>query len=209
MYTYSLPWALKSSGSLVVCLSVSLLVRRKTLRKILIKHNLLKTNVSQNKCFNRCCDHKIGDLKLDFDKNRSRNWLQSVLDYALPVYYLSLNTKHKNWFAQIQFKIRAAKLTTGCMHLSSQVKLEAELGWETIETRADILSINIFYKILQGNTRPLVKKCMPRLNVCSKNNRGPNFFFLPFQCKSGKYSNLFFSLMTNKFEQLPKSLRFL
>ena len=39
---------------------------------------------------------------------------------------------------------RAAKLTTCNMHISSQVKLEAELGWETIETRADMSSLNIF-----------------------------------------------------------------
>ena len=96
--------------------------------------------------------------------------VQSVLDYALPVYYHNLNTIHKKRLAKIQY--RAAKLINGCLHLTSQVKLENELGWETIETRADLLSLNIFYKISQGSTRPLVKKCIiiPSPNVCIEHN---------------------------------------
>ena len=53
---------------------------------------------------------------------------------------------------------------TGAQHLTSQIKLEVELDWETLDTRATCRGLGIFQKILKRNTRPLVRKCMPLFN---------------------------------------------
>ena len=58
---------------------------------------------------------------------------------------------------------RAAKIVTGAYHLTSKEKLNLELGWETIQCRADMLGLNIFHKIHLKETRLLVTKCMPEL----------------------------------------------
>ena len=59
---------------------------------------------------------------------------------------------------------RAAKLVTGALHFSSKDKLNLELGWETIQCRADMLGLNIFHKIHLQETRPLIQKYMPKLD---------------------------------------------
>ena len=64
---------------------------------------------------------------------------RSVIDYALPVYCKTLKQTEN-------LQYRAAKLVTGAFHYSSKDKLNIELGWETIQKRSDILSLNIFHK---------------------------------------------------------------
>ena len=63
-----------------------------------------------------------------------------------------------------QIQYRAAKLVTGALHYSSRDKLNIELGWETIQKRSDILGLSIFQKIHLHETRPLIRKCMPKLD---------------------------------------------
>ena len=88
--------------------------------------------------------------------------IRSVIDYALPVYYKSLKLTDLSRLETIQYK--AAKLVTGASHLTSREKLNLELGWETISERGDILSLIFFHKIYVGETRPLIKARMPKVN---------------------------------------------
>ena len=65
--------------------------------------------------------------------------VRSVIDFVLPVYYHSLKMSDKNKLEQVQYK--GAKLATGALHGSSMIKLNSELGLESIATRADFLAI--------------------------------------------------------------------
>ena len=56
--------------------------------------------------------------------------VRSVIDYALPVYYKSLKLTDIARLENIQY--RAAKIVTGANHFTSKVKLNCELGWESI-----------------------------------------------------------------------------
>ena len=85
--------------------------------------------------------------------------VRSVVDYALPVYFNSLRQTEIVRLEKLQY--RAAKIVTGTFHLTSREKLNAELGWETIQSRANMLGLNIFHKIHLHETRPLIAKCMP------------------------------------------------
>ena len=71
--------------------------------------------------------------------------IRSVIDYGLITYYHCLNQAEIIRLNQIQY--RAAKLCTGALHLTNQSKLEADLGWETLETRANFLGICQFQKL--------------------------------------------------------------
>ena len=86
--------------------------------------------------------------------------VRSVLDYALPVYYKSLKQTELSRLENIQY--RAAKIVTGALHFTNREKLNNELGWESILERGNFLSVNIFHKIHLYDTRPLIRKCMPR-----------------------------------------------
>ena len=131
--------------------------------------------------------------------------VRSVTDYALPLYYSSLNISQKKRLAQIQY--RAAKLCTGALHLTSQIKLELYIGWESLETRATCLGLGIFQKILNGNTRPLVRKCMPFFNSERHHNTRHQRIFNTTKNSSVKFSRSFFPYITKKYELLPKSCR--
>ena len=131
--------------------------------------------------------------------------IRSVIEYALPVYYHTLRAADKNRLEQIQYK--AAKLVTGTLHLTSREKLNLELGWETIESRANFLGLSLFHKIKRYETRPLIRKCMPQIapsNGINLRKRRPHINY-----PSGKvnYSNSFFPIMTKKWERLPPKYR--
>ena len=85
-----------------------------------------------------------------------------------------------------QIQYIAAKLASGALHLTSQIKLNLELGWETISERAEFLGLSIFHKIHLFQTRPLIQNCMPLLII--NNNRSQVGYQL-FQSKYVKYSN--------------------
>ena len=93
--------------------------------------------------------------------------VRSVVDYGLMVYFNCLKQTQIARLNQLQY--RAAKLCTGALHFSSQIKLEADLGWESLHTRAEFLGLCLFKKIHLYETRPLVRSCMPQLNLGKKN----------------------------------------
>ena len=71
--------------------------------------------------------------------------VRSIIDYALPVYCKTLKQSDLARLENLQY--RAAKFVTGAYHLTSKDKLFCELGWESIQKRCDLLSLNIFHKI--------------------------------------------------------------
>ena len=104
--------------------------------------------------------------------------VRSVIEYALPVYCKTLKQTEISRLEIIQY--RAAKIVTGTFHFTSKEILNTELGWETIQQRADILGINIFHKIHLHETRPLIRNCMQKLNtenICNIRSKGG---YLPF-----------------------------
>ena len=130
--------------------------------------------------------------------------VRSVIDYGLPIYFNNLLQTEMRRLSQLQY--RAAKLVTGAFHLTSQVKLEAELGWESISSRSDMLGAAIFHKIAINQTRPLVKSCMPKLTITQHNLRSEGKF-THFKYVNAKYSNSFFPYFTRLWNSLPKTDR--
>ena len=126
--------------------------------------------------------------------------VRSVIDYALPVYYHSLKVSEKAKLDKIQYA--AAKVVTGVYKQASRLKFNEELAWEEIETRADFLGLSIFHKISLGDTRPLIKTCMP---VKSALNTRTEYVQFPF--KGMYYANSFFPYFTKKYNLLDKNTR--
>ena len=71
--------------------------------------------------------------------------VRSIIDYAMPVYFGTLNESSKQCLSQIQY--RAAKIVTGALHWSSAIKLNIDLGWESLEKRFEFLGLTLFHKI--------------------------------------------------------------
>ena len=130
--------------------------------------------------------------------------IRSVLEYCIVVYYHSLTEVQKFRLAQVQY--RAARLCTGALYLTSKIKLEHDLSWESIPSRVDFLSLSIFHKIAHHLTRPLIKKCMPVLNCTVHNTRNPSHF-KPFQHKSQYFLKTFFPYTTKIYNNLLPHLR--
>ena len=85
--------------------------------------------------------------------------VHNLLDYSLQVFYNSLCTKQKLRLDQIQYTV--AKIVSGSLHLTSKERLYEEQGWETIQSRTEFLGLSLFHKIVQNQTRPLIRDCLP------------------------------------------------
>ena len=125
--------------------------------------------------------------------------VRSIVDYGLPIYFNSLNVADKERLERIQYN--AAKLATGALPCTSRVKLYEELGWETIQQRADFLGFTLYHKIHLGQTRPLIRSNMqPR----DHNNTRSSGDYKLFKYKSVKFSKTFFPYFTSKWNNLHK-----
>ena len=71
--------------------------------------------------------------------------VRSGLDYGLHMLYNYLTQQLKKRLSQIQY--RASKLVSGGLHYTNQARLEAELGLESIQSKAEILGLSVFHKI--------------------------------------------------------------
>ena len=131
--------------------------------------------------------------------------VRSVVDYGLPLYYNNLRQTEIRRLNQLQY--RAGKLVSGALHYTSQVRLEKELGWETIGARSDILGLSIFHKIALGLTRPLIRHCMPKLDIFRTNITRSNGGFIPFHYTSTSFNNSFFPYHTKLWNSIPKEHR--
>ena len=130
-------------------------------------------------------------------------FVRSVIDYGLIVYFNNLKVTEITRLNQIQY--RAAKLCTGALHYTNQSKLEQELAWETLAKRSDFLGLTLFQKIHLGQTRPLIKKCMPVLNI-NRQNRNNNFYH-PFPVLGIQFTNSFFPYFTKLFIEQENILK--
>ena len=130
--------------------------------------------------------------------------VRSVIDYALPIYYKSLKLTDLARLDSIQYK--AGKLVTGACHLTSKVKLNLELGWESISDRGDFLSLSLFHKIHLGETRPLIKKCMPKVNFTTAQTRA-NIGYISQKYKGANFEKSFFPNTLKLWNNLPKNIQ--
>jgi len=129
--------------------------------------------------------------------------VRSIIDYALPVYYHSLKVTEKALLDKIQYT--AGKVVSGALHYTNSTKLNDELGWESIATRADILGFSIFHKIAKGETRPLIQTCLTQRTFSHQTLRFGGF--IPFPYKNAKYSNSFFPFFTSKYNKLDHKIK--
>ena len=131
--------------------------------------------------------------------------VRSVIDYGMPIYFNNLKQTEIAKISKIQY--RAAKLVTGALHLTSQVKLEEELGWETIQNRANYLGVTLFHKIHLKETRPLIGRLMPPLTDALEydlRNKNP---YVNFPFHTIAFSKSFFPYFTKYWNKLPSSVR--
>ena len=131
--------------------------------------------------------------------------VRSVIDYALPVYYKSLKLTDLARLNNIQYK--AAKLVTGASHLTNKDKLNLELGWESISERGDILSLNFFHKIHLGETRPLIKTCMPKVNLGTSTQTRSSIGYISYKHKGANFEKSFFPNTLKLWKKLPKNMK--
>ena len=133
--------------------------------------------------------------------------VRSVIEYAMVVFYNSLKQTQMGRLDQIQY--RAAKLATGALHFTSQIKLEKDLSWESVADRAEFLGLSVFHKIRDFDTRPLIKKCMPAFAVKNRFTRSTKMYV---EHKYQKYQNQtfmksFFPHFTKLYNNLESATR--
>ena len=119
----------------------------------------------------------------------------------MPIYSNTLKVTELARLERIQY--RAAKLVTGALHFTSQEKLNAELGWESIKKRIDFLGLCLFQKIHLKQTRPLISKCMPKLDWEKKQITRSKGGYIPYKYYGNDYSNSFFPFYTKLWNNLP------
>ena len=127
--------------------------------------------------------------------------VRSVIDYCMPVYYGNLKVSEINRLDQIQY--RAAKLVTGALHFSSKLKLNIELGWESLKVRYECLGLSLFHL---GCTRPLVKLFMPQLEINAHNTRGA-IRYKQFPYCNKQYSLSFYPNFSKLLNKTQKTLQ--
>ena len=118
------------------------------------------------------------------------------------MYYHSLKVTEKALLEKVQYT--AGKLVTGALQLTSKLKLE-ELGWETIQSRANILGYSIFHKINKGKTRQLVRSCLPARKNCPHTPRFGGF--VPFPYHNLKFTNSLSPYFTSKYNKFEKHVK--
>ena len=131
--------------------------------------------------------------------------VRSVIDYALPVYFKTLNQTEIKRLEQIQY--RAAKVVTGALHFTSMEKLNIELGWESIQKRSEILGLNIFQKIHLQETRPLIRSCMPKLDFEREHYLRSKGGYIPFKNLGSKFKTSFFPYHSELWNSIPKNVQ--
>ena len=98
-------------------------------------------------------------------------------------------------------------MVSGALHYTSKEKLDTELGWETIQKRSDILGLNIFQKINLYETRPLIRKCMPKLDFERQHLLRSKGGYIPFKNIGSKFKLSFFPYYSELWNTLPKNVQ--
>merc|ERR1712141_298014 len=95
--------------------------------------------------------------------------IRSVIDYGMAVYYGTLKQTDIAVLDRIQY--RSAKVVTGALHFTSRIKLDNDLGWESLSTRYEFLGLSLFHKIAHNNVRPLLRSILPKVKDKKYNTR--------------------------------------
>ena len=127
--------------------------------------------------------------------------VRSQIDYGLIIYYNDLTQKQKTRLDQIQYK--AGKIVSGALHLTNRVKLDNELGWESLQSRTNFLGLTLYQKIHILQTRPLLRQCMtkPKINYHDLRQKTtyPKHKYLNM-----KHKNSYFPYFTNLWNNTPE-----
>ena len=91
------------------------------------------------------------------------------------------------------------------MHLTGKDTLNAELSWESIDTRADFLGLSIFHKIARNETRPLIRECLPKRTINFETLQSGGFIQFPF--KGQRFAKSFFPYFTKNYNFLNTDTR--
>lgn len=127
--------------------------------------------------------------------------VRSVIDYALPLYGNNLKQTELRRLENLQY--RSAKVVTCALHSTSKEKLDEELGLETIKDRIKFLGLCLFHKIHIFESRPLVRKCLTKLDWERKQILRSRGGYLPYPNYNIKFQNSFFPLMSKFWNNLP------
>ena len=122
----------------------------------------------------------------------------------MPVYFGNLRVSEINRLDQIQY--RAAKIVTGALHMSSKIKLNVGLGWESLKVMYECLGLSLFHKIHLGCTQPLVKTFMPQLEVHHYNTR-VSVKYKNFPYVNKQYSLSFYPYFTKLWNNTHNTLQ--
>ena len=170
----------------------SSLDRQKQVKEVCLKANAKLAVLRSVKCLQRSTLDLLYKLTV-----------RSIIDYGLTIYFNQLNQTELFRLNQLQY--RTAKLCTGALHYTSQTRLEADLGWESLSTRANFLGLCQFKKFHLHESRPLIFQCMPEINLLRKNRNTD--FYKPFPPIGDKFSKSFFPYFTKQFNNLEIKLQ--
>ena len=147
--------------------------------------------------------YQINEVCIKANKKLSVLRRVSVVDYALPIYSNSLKVTDLARLEQLQYK--AAKLVTGAFHLTNMENLNNEIGWESIQKRIEFLGLSLFQKIHLNETRPLIKKCMSKLDFEKTYETRSKGGYTPYPNYGHKFMNSFFPFNSKLWNNIKQS----
>ena len=74
--------------------------------------------------------------------------------------------------------------------------------------RGNFLSLNIFHKIRLNETRPLIRKCMPKLDIDRTNFTRSKGGYIPFKPKDNKFNTSFFPNTLKLWNNLSRNTQY-
>ena len=130
--------------------------------------------------------------------------IRSLIDYGLVLFYGGLNQSDIAKLDRIQY--RSAKVVTGALHFTSRIKLDNDLGWESLADRYELLGLSLFHRIAHNNVRPLLRSFLPKIKDKKYNTRS-NDEYENFPRPNEKYYKSFFPHFTRSWNNLDKNVR--
>ena len=130
--------------------------------------------------------------------------IRSIIDYGMVVFYGTLKQTDIAKLDRIQY--RSAKVVTGALHFTSRIKLDNDLGWESLSLRYEFLGLSLFHKIAHDKVRPLIRTLLPKVKEKIHNTRS-NDEYENFKRPNEKYFNSFFPHFTRAWNNLEKLVR--
>ena len=81
---------------------------------------------------------------------------------------------------------------SGTLYLTSKEKLNIHFGWESMKKQIDFLGLCIFQKIHKHESRPLVRKCLPKWDSQKIHMTRSKGGYTPYPNLGLKFLNSFF-----------------